>query len=97
MRDDAQGVLVLSNSAGAAQELQQDAIIIDPRDTIALADALAAALTMDAAEQHRRMARMRTIVRKANIYQWAGAMLNDATLLREEPAEEIAAAWAEAA
>lgn len=97
MREDDQGVLVLSAFAGAAEELQQDAITIDPRDTVALADALATALVMGSSEQRHRMARMRRMVRKANIYQWAGAMLNDAALLRETGADEAVAAWAEAA
>ena len=102
MRDDEQGVLLLSAFAGAAEELQHDAVIVDPRDTIALADALATALTMDSDEQRHHMARMRMIIRKANIYQWAGAMLNDAALLREAPMEEMptdeaVATWAEAA
>jgi len=97
VRDDEQGVLVLSQSAGAAAELQPDAVTVDPRDTRALTDALAAALQMDSAQQRRRMARMRRTVRQANIYQWAGAMLSDAALLRQTSQEGEPEAWADAA
>jgi len=92
MRDDEQGVLVLSAFAGAAEELAQDAILVDPRDTFALADSLAAALSMSDPEQRFRMARMRLIVRRANIHRWAASMLNDAARLREEQAGD-AVAW----
>ncbi|MCY7306292.1 MAG: trehalose-6-phosphate synthase, partial [Rhodoferax sp.] len=92
MRDDEQGVLVLSEFAGAAEELAPDAILVDPRDTFALADSLAAALSMSHPEQRYRMERMRLIVRSANIYRWAASMLNDAALLREAQAAE-SMAW----
>jgi len=97
VRDDEQGVLVLSAFAGAAAELEPGAIVVDPRDRIALADDLAQALAMSADQQRQRMARMRQVVHQANIYQWAGAMLSDAAVLREAAAEEAFAAWPEVA
>lgn len=97
MRDDEQGVLVLSAFAGATEALQPDAIVVDPRNTTALADSLAQALTMESAQQRQRMARMRHTVRSANIYQWAGRMLSDAAELRRQREEEAVAAWPEVA
>jgi trehalose 6-phosphate synthase len=97
VRDDEQGVLVLSAFAGAAEELQPGAVVVDPRDSIALADTLAQALAMNPAQQRQRMARMRQVVRQANIYQWAGTMLSDAAVLRKAAAEEAFAAWPEVA
>jgi len=97
VRDDEQGVLVLSAFAGAAEELQPGAIVVDPRDSIELADTLAQALAMNPAQQRQRMARMRRVVRQANIYHWAGTMLSDAAVLREAAAEEAFAAWPEVA
>jgi trehalose 6-phosphate synthase len=97
VRDDEQGVLVLSAFAGAAEELQPGAVVVDPRDSIALADTLAQALAMSADEQRKRMVRMRQVVRQANIYQWAGTMLSDAAVLRKAAAEEAFAAWPEVA
>jgi trehalose 6-phosphate synthase len=97
VRDDEQGVLVLSAFAGAAQELQPGALVVNPRDTIALADTLAQALAMGPDQQRQRMARMRQVVHQANIYQWAGTMLSDAAVLRDAAAEEALAAWPEVA
>jgi len=97
MRDDEQGVLVLSAFAGAAEELQPGAIVMDPRDRLALADSLAQALAMDNAQQRKRMAQMRHVVRQANIYKWAGTMLSDAAALRETATEDAFATWPEVA
>lgn len=97
MRDDEQGVLVLSAFAGAAEELQPDAMVVNPRDRTALADTLAQALAMAPVQQRQRMAHMRQVVRQANIYQWAGTMLSDAAALREAATEEAFAAWPEVA
>jgi len=96
MRDDEQGVLVLSAFAGAAEELQHDAIVVNPRDTSALSHSLETALAMGSAQQRHHMARMRVIVRKANIYQWAGAMLSDAAQLRQD-SRQASAPWREVA
>jgi trehalose 6-phosphate synthase len=81
-RDDEQGVLVLSNFAGAARELSE-ALIVNPYDGAATADALGAALTMPAQEQRERMRLMRQQVREQNVYRWAGRMLVDAAQLRQ--------------
>ena len=97
VRDDEQGVLVLSAFAGAAKELQPGAVVVDPRDRIALADTLVEALAMGPDQQRQRMARMRQVVHQANIYQWAGTMLSDAAVLRRAADEEVFAAWSEVA
>jgi len=88
-RDDAQGVLVLSTFAGAARELP-DALVVNPYDAHAVADALERAIAMPAAEQRTRMVRMREVVGHHNAYRWAGRMLKDARLQR---LEEARAAW----
>ncbi|AWM38645.1 Trehalose-phosphate synthase [Gemmata obscuriglobus] len=73
-RADDRGVLVLSTFTGAARELT-DAVLANPFDVDELADGLYAALTMPAAEQERRMRRMRAQVDDHNIYRWAGSLL----------------------
>jgi trehalose 6-phosphate synthase len=83
-RDDERGVLILSRFAGAARELS-DALIIDPRATDECADTLAAALTLPADEQARRMCAMRMVVARRNIYAWAGTILADAARARRAP------------
>jgi trehalose 6-phosphate synthase len=84
-RDDEQGVLVLSEFTGAARELT-DAVLVNPFDVGRLADGLHAALTMPAAEQQRRMRRMRAQVADNNIYRWAGMLLSEACKLVDDVA-----------
>jgi trehalose 6-phosphate synthase len=83
-RDDQQGVLILSRFAGAAREMPE-ALIVNPYHVEETADALLRAITMQPAEQHERMASLRSTVREFNVYRWAGRMLSDAgrTRLRE--------------
>jgi trehalose 6-phosphate synthase len=89
-RDDEQGVLVLSEFAGAARELT-DALIVNPFDVDALAGGLRSALTMPPAEQRRRMRRMRHQVEEHNIFRWAGRLLAEAgRLAAERPVEPVA-------
>ena len=80
-RHDEQGVLVLSQFAGAAHELGS-ALIVNPYHTVQVAAALHQALTMPADEQARRMRALRLKVRQANVYRWAGNMLSDVCALR---------------
>jgi trehalose 6-phosphate synthase/phosphatase len=64
-----QGVLILSEMAGASKELTE-AIIINPNDVPALADALYQALEMPADEQRERMHVMRATVKKFDVQHW---------------------------
>ena len=80
-RDDEQGVLVLSQFTGAARELTE-ALIVNPYDLDEASDALAAALEMSPEEQRVRMRAMRRSIANANVYRWAGHMIEDAALLR---------------
>ncbi len=82
-RDDEQGVLILSTFAGAARELSE-ALLVNPYDTHAMADAIHRALTMPASEQGERMQLMRDLVRVRNVYRWAGQMLIDAARFRSQ-------------
>ncbi|HEY5683920.1 MAG TPA: trehalose-6-phosphate synthase [Acidimicrobiia bacterium] len=69
-RVDDNGALVLSEFAGAAEQLTA-AIIVNPYDVDALADALGRAVDMNAVEQRRRMTALRRGVRRSNVYAWA--------------------------
>jgi trehalose 6-phosphate synthase len=80
-RDDEQGVLVLSSFTGASRELPES-LIVNPYDLDEASGALAAALTMPAAEQRMRMRAMRSFVAEFNVYRWAARMLRDAERLR---------------
>jgi trehalose 6-phosphate synthase len=85
-RDDGQGVLLLSRFAGAARELA-GAMIINPLDVDAVADAIADALTLPPEDQARRMRMMRRQVADHNVYAWAGQILLDAKILSRQDGE----------
>jgi trehalose-6-phosphate synthase len=69
------GVLVLSEFAGAARELV-DALIVNPYDTEQFAEAIRNGLEMDAGERHARMQRLARQVDEQNIYRWAANFLS---------------------
>jgi trehalose 6-phosphate synthase len=73
---DEDGVLVLSQFAGAARELK-DALQINPFSVEEGADAYRAALQMHPEERRRRMRKMRESVEENNVYRWAGKFLSE--------------------
>ncbi|MFH0989515.1 MAG: trehalose-6-phosphate synthase [bacterium] len=80
-RTDDDGVLILSQFAGAARELP-DALIVNPYDIEEMAEALHLALTMEKKEQRERMQEMRTVVKERNVYRWAANIITTLTHLR---------------
>ena len=82
-RQDEDGVLVLSKFTGAATELL-DALIVNPYDIEAVAEAIHQGLDMDSADRSARMNRMRRHVMEHNIYHWAASILSDLRELRIE-------------
>jgi len=83
VRDDEDGVLILSQFAGASWELK-DALIVNPYDIDGMAEAVRAAVQIAPDERRARMARMRQAVREHNIYRWAGMLLSDLQRIPEE-------------
>ena len=73
-RVDEDGVLVLSGQAGAAAELGAS-LLVDPTDVDALASTYATALALSRAERRVRMRRLRRIVRRHDVGDWARACL----------------------
>ena len=69
-RVDERGVLVLSEFAGAAAELDCGALLVNPHDAEGVAAALELALGMDDAEQSRRMQKMRSQIRLHDVFRW---------------------------
>ncbi len=63
------GVLVLSEMAGAADELQE-ALLVNPLDIDAVADALHRALAMSPEERRARMSALRDRVRASDVHGW---------------------------
>jgi trehalose 6-phosphate synthase len=82
-KDDGDGVLILSEFAGAARELS-DALVINPYDTEQFANAIQTAVMMDSDERKRRMDRMRRQVSEFNVYRWAATFLTELAETRPE-------------
>jgi len=74
-RNDHTGVLILSEMAGAANELI-DALIVNPNNVNDIQDALLTALNMPVAEVNKRMEAMRQIVFKFTVQHWATLFMN---------------------
>lgn len=75
---DGYGVLVLSEFAGAAAQLQEGALLVNPHDIEGMADALKEALDMPEEERRSRMERMREILREQDIFWWVDYYLQAA-------------------
>ena len=78
------GVLILSEMAGASRELI-DAIIVNPNNVVQVKDAIIDALNMPVEEQRRRMIPMRQLVAKFNVNHWVNIFmerLNEVKLMQ---------------
>ncbi len=73
--DSQKGVLILSEMAGAANELT-DAIIINPQDIDDIVDAVHQALEMPIEEQAERLQKMQKSIKKYNVKRWAENFIN---------------------
>lgn len=69
------GVLILSETAGAAQELS-DAIIVNPRRPQELVDAIDQALTMHRHELRGRLKRMQAQISTHTVQDWADSFVD---------------------
>jgi trehalose 6-phosphate synthase/phosphatase len=69
-RTDNDGVLILSEFAGAAPELRTGALLVNPYDELGVAATLARAFAMSAAERRKRMLRLRAHIRRHDILHW---------------------------
>ena len=74
-RSDNAGILVLSESSGAANELRS-ALLVNPHDVNGVAAALLKAAGTDLAEQARRMRHMRRVLRRHTVFDWSRSFLD---------------------
>lgn len=72
------GVLILSEFAGAAAQMRGGAILVNPYDTEGVGDAIHRAFRMDADERRARMRRLRQTCRNQDIFWWVGSFLRAA-------------------
>ena len=78
---DRDAVLVLSETAGAFDQMADGALPVAPADVVGTADALAAALEMPVEERRRRLAELRRGVEREDITWWLRRQLEDLTEL----------------
>lgn len=71
------GVLLLSETTGAAEELMDGAIAINPYDLVGMAQAMERALTMPRPERQRRIAFLRDQIQGNPIHRWVHDQLMD--------------------
>jgi trehalose 6-phosphate synthase len=69
------GVLIMSEFAGAAEQLHPEAVLVNPHDVEEVAGSIAAACGMPLEERRRRMKALRRKVQKSDIYWWVDSFL----------------------
>ena len=95
-RIDNRGVLVLSEFAGAADEMGS-ALLINPHDIDGLKDTIVRAIDMPAAEQGRRMRALRKRVRDHDVEDWSREFLDALSVFHDRASSAAAAAEVDAA
>lgn len=80
------GVLVLSEFAGAAEQMGTGAILVNPYDIESVANAIHKAVTMSPEERRPAIERLRAGVRQENVYWWLDQFMGKCgvTLKRDE-------------
>jgi len=71
-------VLILSEFAGAAEQLRAGAILVNPFDLQAVAESIRAAHAMAAPERLARMRAMRRSIRRNDVFWWVDSFLRAA-------------------
>jgi trehalose 6-phosphate synthase/phosphatase len=89
-RVDEDGVLILSEFAGASAELA-DAVVVNPYDVDAVADSLHRALTMSGPECRARMKSLRRRVMEHDVHAWARTFIGTLEETRPAAPRSIAA------
>jgi trehalose 6-phosphate synthase len=64
------GVLVLSELAGASEQLGDEAVLVHPRDVAGVADAIGEALSLSRRERRKRVADLQRAVHAEDVYEW---------------------------
>jgi trehalose 6-phosphate synthase/phosphatase len=85
---DDEGVLILSEFAGAAAQLRDGALLVNPYDIEGVADAIHEAFVMPQEERRARMSTLRQSIQRNDIFRWVDSYLRAAIAkdLRDFPA-----------
>jgi len=72
---EADGVLILSEFAGAASQLRREALLVNPYDVEGVANAIHQACTMKKSERELRMTRLRQSIARRDVFWWVDSFL----------------------
>lgn len=72
------GVLVLSEFAGAAAQLKNGALLVNPNHSSKVAEATYAALNLPVDERTARMRKLRALIRRDDVHRWTAEFLEAA-------------------
>ncbi|MFA6880685.1 MAG: trehalose-6-phosphate synthase [Aminobacterium sp.] len=89
------GALILSEFAGAASQLRNGALLVNPYDVESTADAIYYSVTMNETEKRNRMKRMCKSIRERDVYWWVDNFLRGAAgkKLEDFPEATIPEIW----
>lgn len=73
---DGKGVLVLSEFAGAAHQLNRGALLVNPYDLEGVAEAIYQGYKMEPREREERMGRLRRNVQQQDVFRWVSSFLH---------------------
>jgi trehalose 6-phosphate synthase len=74
-RIDKGGVLILSQFAGAAEQLKRGALLVNPYDIEQVAETILKAFRMSRRDRSTRMKRMSRVVSSENVFRWVDSFL----------------------
>ena len=72
---DESGALILSEFAGAAEQLKRGALLVNPYDIEQVADVILEGFRMNRRERSARMKRMRRVLSSENVFRWVDSFL----------------------
>src|SRR5690606_7932417 len=81
------GVLLLSEGAGAVEQLGEHALVVAPADIEGTADAIYEALSMPISERHRRATALKRTIEREDVMVWFRDQLADLMALSDPAAE----------
>ncbi len=87
-RTDKTGVLILSEMAGAANEMNE-ALLINPNNFEQIADALDEAIHMPIEEQQRRNVEIQSRLERYNVEKWANSFMNSLRAQKDRDAQHV--------
>ncbi|WP_027714888.1 trehalose-6-phosphate synthase [Desulfuromonas sp. TF] len=73
---DQNGVLILSEFAGAADQMGKAALLVNPYDIDGTADAIYRAFTMEPEDRRQRLSLLQTIIRRHDVHRWVNQFVS---------------------